>query len=173
MKRGLSLRQVIDTVLNKRDALESSPEYANRIRCNIVLAVDNMEDGIEQMRQVATLVVEYKTKVVGFAYAGLNADKDTMSREEIQVFNLLKKHQINVSITSGFKEPRSVVTAISDCGATRLSGCFAIHTERQIMDYMARNRIPVEFGVNDTLKYFLGVGSNDGGGSSFLLWQQQ
>jgi len=62
-------------------------------------------------------------------------------------------------LSTGFKEARSVIAAINDGGATRLSGCFAIHTERQIMDYMARNRIPLEFGITDTLKHFFGVES--------------
>jgi len=154
-KRGLSTHELVRFVLSKRDELVK--KYA--IKCNIILYVDNLEDGVEQMRQVAYLVVENKNKIAGFASFGINAEKVSYTHQEIEVFNFLKKYQINVSLSTGFKEARSVIAAINDGGATRLSGCFAIHTERQIMDYMARNRIPLEFGITDTLKHFFGVES--------------
>lgn len=53
-----------------------------------------------------------------------------------------------------FKNPKSFLPAITKFGATRLSGCFSIHREPHMVEYIANHRIPMEVGMTKTLQKY-------------------
>ena len=103
--------------------------------------------------------------MVGFGLFGdISISKDSVRYFE-RVFDFLKDHNVNVTIYAGAYDAKTIATAIHHGGATRISGGFAVHSDPQIIDYLARHRVPIELAPTakllrrtETLKTEIGGG---------------
>lgn len=57
-----------------------------------------------------------------------------------QVLKYLKDEHMNICIAAGKKDVRTIVTALHDGGATRISGAFSIHQKPSLMNYFGERR---------------------------------
>ncbi|EFC39594.1 predicted protein [Naegleria gruberi] len=147
-KRGLSAQEVLDVMVVTIN--ECSKRY--NIQVGLVVYGDFTSDGLDQLKELSLLTIRNKKNLVGFGFFGYNDEKGAILPELIPVFNMLKNHQINVCCSAGFYNPLSVIPAIHDVGASRLSGCFSIHSSPSVMSYLCDNGVPIEISMTDTLK---------------------
>jgi len=148
-KRGLNAQEVLDMILST--TTECSKRF--NIQVGLVVYGDHTTDGIDQLKELAMLTIRNKKALRGFGFFGYNDEKGgDLTPELVPIFNLLKNHQITVSCSAAFSNPLSVIPAIHDIGASRLSGCFSIHKDPSVMSYLANNSIPIELSMTDTLR---------------------
>lgn len=77
------------------------------------------------------------------------------------VLKFLKDEHMNVCIAAGKHDPRTIVTALHDGGASRVSGAFSIHHKPSVMAYFGRrphyylvlNTVSPSFYSNRTWSY--------------------
>lgn len=148
--RGLSVKQVMDIVIAKKKSLRS--KYST-LDCVIVVYIEFGSDGMDQCMQVARIAVDRKRDVKGFGWYWFE-DVTELTRQQTNVFRLLKDHAVNIIMATGFKDPDSIVPCLVATGASRLSGCFAIHDRPDIMQYVAQRGISIEMGDTHTSHYF-------------------
>lgn len=148
-RRGLGYEQVIHIVLAKKQEMETKLG----IQCGMLLYVDAVEDGHEQVSQIALLTVRYKHEISGFGMYG-SVDLVPQQHKFAHVFDMLKNNQIQVSIVAAFKHAESVIDIIHDSDASRLSGGFALHNSPELMSYIANNGYAIEIAPTHTLKKF-------------------
>nr|CAG4715040.1 unnamed protein product [Naegleria fowleri] len=147
-KRGLNPQEVLDMII------VSTNECSKRLNIQVGLVVygDHTSDGVDQLKELALLTIRNKKSLCGFGFFGYNDEKGDLSEDLIPIFNMLKNHQISVCCSAGFYNPMSVIPAIHDVGASRLSGCFSIHKDPSVMSYLANNGVPIEISMTDTLR---------------------
>lgn len=150
-KGGMSTEQVLVTILDEIDVLCKEKYSGMTIVVNIVS--NNVFDGLSQVKEMAILCVKYKKRIGGFMYHGIGMDLEPGS-DLVPLFSFLKANEIAVSVVAAFKHPRSVIWAINDFGATRLSGCFSIYNDPEVMQYIANRMVPIEISFTDTYAKF-------------------
>lgn len=148
-RRNFGMGEFIETMLQSVRAREK--KY--NIRTGVCIYVDMREDGPEAIRQMAVHAIAGKNKgIVGIGfYGGLDLSRERQSLF-VDVFNMLKNNQIQVSMSAGLQAPESIITAIHECGAVRLNGCFKLHLSPEITNYLANHSIPVQVASTQTLK---------------------
>jgi len=102
---------------------------------------------------MAQLAVELQKKglVVGFGiYGDVGMPSDSF-RFFKSTFDFLKSHNVNLAMVAGLTGLDTIVTAIHEGGASRLSGCFQLHTFPRLMNYLASFGIPVELSLTQKL----------------------
>lgn len=100
-KRDLSHAQFISLVLDEADML--AKKY--RIRHGIGLCIDNSDDGFTEIAKVVYLAVQNRERICGFGFFGFG--KCTMQHDRRRItklYDILKKHQIDVCISAGKTE---------------------------------------------------------------------
>jgi len=147
-KRGLNSGEVLEMILSTTS--ECSKKH--NIQVGVVVYGDYTSDGVDQLKELAMLTIRNKKSLSGFGFFGYNDEKGDIPEDLIPIFNMLKNHQINVCSSAGFYNPLSVIPAIHDAGASRLSGCFSIHKDPAVMSYLANNGVPIEISMTDTLR---------------------
>jgi len=63
----------------------------------------------------------------------------------------LKNNNINVVFYAGQKSAGTITTALHQGGATRISGAFQVHTDPQLMEYLAARDVPIELAPTEKM----------------------
>lgn len=133
--------EVVEIILNHVEKLNQTKP----IRVGIVLYVSHGKDSPVKFMEVAQFTVKYKDKgVCGF---GIYGDIDLPSDAYpyfMDSLDYLKEHHIRVAIFAGKTTGANIRPAIWMGGAARLSGCFTIHNEPNLMGFLATTSIPIE-----------------------------
>jgi len=153
VKKGLSYEDVVKIVLDCKPKLES--KYS--VYSGVVLYVMSDEDDRGNFcAENAALAVKYrKDGVCGFGVFGPDVQDikvDSYFEFCPDVLKFLKDEHMNICIAAGKSDPRTIVTALHDGGATRISGAFSIHHKPSVMAYFALHSIPIELGVTDAIE---------------------
>mmetsp|Transcript_8177 Transcript_8177/g.20585 ORF Transcript_8177/g.20585 Transcript_8177/m.20585 type:complete len:304 (-) Transcript_8177:125-1036(-) len=153
---ALTPEEVVECVLGARDGLDER----HCLMSGVVLYVvsDDDRDKQEMVQHIAELAVKNRNKgVCGFGIFGPDID-DTCVDSYFEfcpdTIKYLKDQSMDICIGAGRKEPDTVLAAIHDGGATRISGAFSIHRKPMLMEYMAANEIPIEIGLTDTARHY-------------------
>eukprot|EP00026_Physarum_polycephalum_P003424 Phypoly_transcript_03435.p1 GENE.Phypoly_transcript_03435~~Phypoly_transcript_03435.p1 ORF type:complete len:770 (+),score=83.44 Phypoly_transcript_03435:62-2371(+) len=145
---GLTPSRALDIVLEEKSKLEATLP----IKVGVIVYASAGQDDPIQFKKMAKLAVVRKSHgVCGFGFHGDDiapADYPFFA----STFDYLKMHHLNFVMTAGNSEVGSVVKAIQEGGANRISGGFLAHTFPRLMNYMATLNIPVELGNTDKLE---------------------
>ncbi|KAH7832537.1 adenosine deaminase [Monocercomonoides exilis] len=145
---GLKEEEVIEIVIKSKE--ENEKKYG--IRSDIFLCARLPEDDPFDVMNTAQLILKYRERgVVGFASFG-----DDLPSHDIQffqqAFSFMKKNMIPVIISAGRTTPKSVLSAVVDGGAARVSGGYTIHTHPYIVKWLSDRQIPVDLSVTQHMK---------------------
>mmetsp|Transcript_37227 Transcript_37227/g.93455 ORF Transcript_37227/g.93455 Transcript_37227/m.93455 type:complete len:777 (-) Transcript_37227:4561-6891(-) len=153
IRRGLTREQVLQTVLETVAEVNASTTKDIEVGVVVYIASDSKDHSEEVAMECAKLAVKYRDQgVCGFGLFGpdiqdLEVDSEFSFCPE--VFRYLKDESFNISIAAGKEHPMTIITAIHDAGATRISGGFsALHAPR-LMDYLATHGYPIEMGLTE------------------------
>ena len=145
-EQNLSPITVVDIIISKITELKDLP-----IKVGIVINVSSNDDDPLAFREMAELTVQFRKKpnplVVGFGVYGDGTIDPSSFRFFMSTFEYLKANNVNVTMVAGIKETDTIMTAIHDGGASRLSGAFQLHTLPRFMNYVATTGIPVELNI--------------------------
>ena len=138
-KKGLSLEQVIDAVLE--GLKEAEQKYP--IKTGIIICAIRSFNRSRSLR-LAELAVQYKRKgVVGFDLAG--GEEDNPAKEHAKAFYTIRKKCINCTVHAGEAYgPASIHQAIHACGAHRIGHGTRLYEDVDLMNYVRDHRIPLE-----------------------------
>jgi len=149
-REGLKIEEVVTICIAAIDMLNE--KYKDQIFGNLSLYVSTEVDNPLSFYDVAKLAVKYKSKVCAFGvYGNEEINQESMNFFK-ETFYYLKEHNINVSIFAGSNTVQSIVTAISEGGARRISGAFKLHDFPRYMSYCANHSIPIELSLTNQLK---------------------
>eukprot|EP01112_Ceratiomyxa_fruticulosa_P016878 TRINITY_DN515_c0_g6_i2.p1 TRINITY_DN515_c0_g6~~TRINITY_DN515_c0_g6_i2.p1 ORF type:complete len:791 (+),score=159.06 TRINITY_DN515_c0_g6_i2:740-3112(+) len=146
-QKGLKPEEVVDIVVATKKALEE--KYP--IRIGVILYVSAGPDDPVQFYKIAKICAR-NSDIIGY---GIYGDRDLSSSEYPlckTIFDFLKSHQINVVMSAGSEDVGTVVKALHEGGAHRISGGFRTHTFPRLMGYMASNEIPIELSLTNKLR---------------------
>ena len=142
---NLSPITVVDIVSAKIRELRKA---ALPIKVGIVIYASFTVDDPIAFRQMAELTVRCRKEpdpvVVGFGVYGDDPVDSASFRFFTSTFEYLKANNVNVSMVAGVQGAQSILTAIHDGGASRVSGAFQLHTFPRLMNYFAATGTPVE-----------------------------
>jgi len=147
--KGLSPVSVMDIISSKvKELTQELP-----IRVGIIIYVSVVADDPISFRQMAQLAVDLQQKglVVGFGIYGDVGLPSESFRFFKSTFDFLKSHNVNLAMVAGLTGLDTIVTAVHEGGASRLSGCFQLHTFPRLMNYIASFGIPVELSLTQKL----------------------
>ena len=145
-QKGLSCVSVMDIVGSKVKQLTDELP----ITVGLVVYASIVADDPISFRQMAQLAVDFQEKkslVVGFGIYGDVAIPADSFRFFKSTFDFLKSHNVNLAMVAGITGVDTIVTAIHEGGASRLSGCFQLHYFPRLMNYLASFGIPVEISL--------------------------
>jgi adenosine deaminase len=145
-KCGLTHLEFLTLVLDESEKLAS--QYG--IRCGVGICIDNSDDGYTEITNMVLLAVQNRDRICGFGFFGF--DKETHHshhRGTKKLYDMLKKHQIEVCISAGKTEVQSVITALHTGGASRLNGCFAVERDPNMLSYLANHSVPIELSLTN------------------------
>jgi len=166
--KGMSPAGVMDVVCSRtKEVSEKLGMYAG-----VIVYVSAVADDPISFNEMANLAVNYRqndSMVVGFGIYGDSPIPSDSFRYFKKTFDLLKSHNINIAMVAGIDTVDTIMTAIQEGGASRLSGCFQVHTFPRLMDYMASYGIPVEVSMTDKLRRFTKDASFGGNAIRLLL----
>jgi len=166
--KGMSSAGVMDVVCSRtKEVAEKLGMYAG-----VIVYVSAVVDDPISFNEMANLAVNYRqndSMVVGFGIYGDSPIPSDSFRFFKKTFDLLKSHNINIAMVAGIDTVDTIMTAIQEGGASRLSGCFQVHTFPRLMDYMASYGIPVEVSMTEKLRRFTKDASFGGNAIRLLL----
>jgi adenosine deaminase len=164
----MSSAGVMDVVCSRtKEVAEKLGMYAG-----VIVYVSAVVDDPISFNEMANLAVNYRqndSMVVGFGIYGDSPIPSDSFRFFKKTFDLLKSHNINIAMVAGIDTVDTIMTAIQEGGASRLSGCFQVHTFPRLMDYMASYGIPVEVSMTEKLRRFTKDASFGGNAIRLLL----
>jgi len=166
--KGLSPVTVMDIVCSKIQQLSS----VYPVKVGVVIYVSIVADDPISFREMAKLAVDYQQKnsiVVGFGIYGDVAIPAESFRFFKSTFDFLKSHNVNLAMVAGITGVDTIVTAIHEGGASRLSGCFQVHKYPRLMNYIASFGIPVELSLTPKLLEYTKSASFGGNAIRLLL----
>jgi len=167
--KGLSPVTVMDIICSKIRQL--SDVYPS-VKVAIVIYVSIVADDPISFREMAQIAVDYQQKnsmVVGFGIYGDVAIPPESFRFFKSTFDFLKSHNVNVAMVAGLTGVGTIVTAIHEGGASRLSGCFQLHYFPRLMNYLASFGIPVELSLTPKLLEYTKSASFGGNAIRLML----
>ncbi|MCP4571522.1 MAG: adenosine deaminase [bacterium] len=146
-RRGLTPDQVIAAVRAGLDAAEAEAGIHTGI---IVTGLRTIEP--EASMEVAKLAVDWKGRgVVAFDLAGDEADHP--AKRHLQAFYHVLNNNQNVTIHAGEGfGPESIHQALHRCGANRIGHGTRLEEDRELMNYVADHRIPLEVCLSSNLQ---------------------
>uniref|UniRef100_A0A6B2KYG9 adenosine deaminase n=1 Tax=Arcella intermedia TaxID=1963864 RepID=A0A6B2KYG9_9EUKA len=120
----------------------------------IVVYVSSAADDPIGFLESAKLAVKYKKEgVCGFGvYGAEELDFPRPLTFFLSTFHYLKENNMNVSMIAGLRGVNSIISAISEGGARRISGAFSMHNYPRLLNYVANHSIPIEIGLSERLK---------------------
>jgi len=166
--KGLSPVTVMDIVCSKIAQLSS----VYPVKVAVVIYASIVADDPISFREMATLAVDYQKKnnvVVGFGIYGDVAIPAESFRFFKSTFDFLKSHNVNLAMVAGITGVDTIVTAIHEGGASRLSGCFQVHKYPRLMNYIASFGIPVEVSLTPKLLEYTKSASFGGNAIRLML----
>lgn len=139
-KRGLSLRQVVDSV--ERGLRRGQERYPRTRAHQIICGLRHFEP--ERAMRLAALAVEYKDKgVLAFDLAG--AERDNPAKWFREAFYLVRNANLNVTVHAGEAYgPESIHQALHWAGAHRIGHGVRLGEDRDLLEYVRDHRIPIE-----------------------------
>ena len=140
---GLTEDQVVEVLVAAKKACEEKYQ----IRSSIFLACRVPDDDPIQFMNTAERILKYRDGgVIGFATLG-----DDLSEYDMQfylkTFWLLKQHNIPVVLSAARTNGRSIIPAVIDGGAIRISGAYAAERSPHIVKFLSDRQIPVDLSV--------------------------
>lgn len=145
--QGLAPDQVIGAV---RAGLAEGEE-ATGMRTGIILTgIRTIEP--EHSLELAKLAVAWKGRgVVGFDLAG--AEEDYPPKRHLEAFYHVMNNNQNVTIHAGEGfGPESIHQALHHCGANRIGHGTRLEEDRDLLAYVANNRVPLEICLTSNLQ---------------------
>eukprot|EP01104_Vermistella_antarctica_P015914 TRINITY_DN5322_c0_g1_i1.p1 TRINITY_DN5322_c0_g1~~TRINITY_DN5322_c0_g1_i1.p1 ORF type:complete len:817 (-),score=184.20 TRINITY_DN5322_c0_g1_i1:17-2344(-) len=151
-KHGLSADDVMDAIVT---AVDEVLERAPGMTVGIVVYVSTNADDACAFQRTAELAVKWKERgVVGVGWFG-DDDLSPATYECMgSTFEFLKQNHMNVVLAAGRGDDNSydtLVHALHDGRASRISGAFNIHRFPKVLDYFANHGVPVELSLTETL----------------------
>eukprot|EP01105_Mastigella_eilhardi_P005487 TRINITY_DN17187_c0_g1_i1.p1 TRINITY_DN17187_c0_g1~~TRINITY_DN17187_c0_g1_i1.p1 ORF type:complete len:761 (-),score=213.98 TRINITY_DN17187_c0_g1_i1:118-2400(-) len=126
------------------------------IKVGIVVYANTVTDDPIVFRKLAEVAVAYHDKygspVVGFGCYGDDAIPQKSFKYFLSTFEYLKSNNMNVSMVAGLKGVGSILQAIHEGGASRISGAYHVHTFPRLMNFLATQGIPVELSLTPKLR---------------------
>ena len=149
---GMDMEAVVEHVISVKSEMEGKHEgVSSGLILAVSLSPDKMCDPI-CARRVAELVVAHRDSVSGFGAYGSKDLPPSEYKFYQSTFDYLKDASVPVVMAAGSQSPDTIVSALSDGGASRISGGFQIHKEPNLFNYVADLSVPLELGVTDKLK---------------------
>ena len=166
--KGLSSTTVMDIIGSKIQQL--STVYP--VKVALVVYVSIVADDPISFREMAQLAVDFQEKkslVVGFGIYGDVAIPADSFHFFKSTFDFLKSHNVNLAMVAGITGVDTIVTAIHEGGASRLSGCFQLHYFPRLMNYLASFGIPVEISLTPKMLEYTKSASFGGNALRLML----
>ncbi|KAJ3452490.1 adenosine deaminase [Anaeramoeba flamelloides] len=152
LEKDLKLREIVEIAIATKKKMEEELNMWS----GLILTVSTPDDDPLIFYDVAKLVVEFKGKGVnGFGCYGGDTTFENV-KYYLGTFNYLKKNSINVSMLAGQKSANSIITALHEGGATRISGAFTVHKMPRLISHLSSHNIPIEIGQTFKLNLFSG-----------------
>jgi adenosine deaminase len=144
---GLTPDQVVAAV---RRGLDSAVT-AEGFRAGIILTGIRTIEPAKSL-ELAKLAVDWKGRgVVAFDLAG--AEQDYPAKNHREAFYHVMNHNQNVTIHAGEEfGPESIHQALHRCGANRIGHGTRLEEDRDLMAYVANNRVPLEVCLSSNLQ---------------------
>ena len=139
LEKGMTVDMAVEAV---RDGLEQGEKEFCVKSGIIICGIRSISPNITL--KLANLAVRYKNKgVVGFDLAGV--EKNFPAKEHQEAFYQIRNQNINSTIHAGEScGPASIHQAIHYCGANRIGHGTNLKKDRNLMQYVNDNRIPLE-----------------------------
>ncbi|KAH3760493.1 adenosine deaminase [Pelomyxa schiedti] len=151
-EQGLTPDQVM-TIVNTRCRYLMA---LHPIHLGIVIHVNTVNDDPIVFKAMAELAVrqrKYKDSlVVGFGCYGDEAIPESSFKYFMSTFEYLKTENMNVSMVAGLQGVGTILQAIREGGASRISGAFHVHTFPRLMNFLASQGIAVELSMTHKLR---------------------
>jgi len=143
--------QVVEVVNNKCHQLMAQLP----ITIGIIIYVNTVTDDPIIFRRLAELAVSSRGKrdslVVGFGCYGDEPIPEPSFKYFLSTFEYLKAENMNVTMVAGLQGVGTILQAIREGGASRLSGAYHVHTFPRLMNFLATQGIAVEISLTHKL----------------------
>eukprot|EP01130_Rhizamoeba_saxonica_P011136 TRINITY_DN4612_c0_g2_i1.p1 TRINITY_DN4612_c0_g2~~TRINITY_DN4612_c0_g2_i1.p1 ORF type:complete len:668 (+),score=125.35 TRINITY_DN4612_c0_g2_i1:257-2260(+) len=146
-----ALKIAVDSVIRLNE------EYCGKVKCCLTVYVSIASDDPIGFMKTAKLAVSKRDSgvITGFGiYGSQDEIPYNLVRYYLSTFNYLKNNNLNVSIYAGYKKVDSIVTALSEGGARRLSGAFQLNISPRLVNYCSNHKVPVEIRLSQQLEEF-------------------
>lgn len=146
LQRGMKTADSVDAVLRGLQRAEKDfPIRTGVIICGI------RQISPEVSLELAELAVAYKNVgVVAFDLAG--QEKDYPAKKHREAFYKILNNNINTTVHAGEAfGPKSIHQALHYCGAHRIGHGTLLHEDRDLMQYVADHRIPLEICLSSNV----------------------
>ncbi len=146
LEHGMKTSDSVDAVLRGLKRAESDfPIKTGVIICGI------RQISPEVSLELAELAIAYKnTGVVAFDLAG--QEKDYPAKKHREAFYKILNNNINTTVHAGEAfGPKSIHQALHYCGAHRIGHGTLLHEDRDLMQYVADHRIPLEICLSSNV----------------------
>eukprot|EP01028_Stygiella_incarcerata_P013334 TRINITY_DN82176_c0_g1_i1.p1 TRINITY_DN82176_c0_g1~~TRINITY_DN82176_c0_g1_i1.p1 ORF type:complete len:1394 (+),score=360.81 TRINITY_DN82176_c0_g1_i1:132-4313(+) len=151
LRAGLTPEDVIETVCSQ---VRKVNENDSRITLGIVLFVEptTPETSLDDVMSIAKLVVKYQDcGVCGFGMFGRDGYWTETSKFD-SLFDYLKMHSVNVSMSAGRDTADTVVPALYRGGASRIAGGYGVHKDPDVVTHLANYAIPMEMSLTNKME---------------------
>jgi adenosine deaminase len=146
LQHGMKTSDSVDAVLRGLSRAETKyPIKTGVIICGI------RQIAPEVSLELAELAVAYKNAgVVAFDLAG--QEKDYPAKKHREAFYKILNNNINTTVHAGEAfGPKSIHQALHYCGAHRIGHGTLLHEDRDLMQYVADHRIPLEICLSSNV----------------------
>lgn len=147
-EQGLTPEQVM-TIVNTRCRYLMT---LHPIHIGIVIYVNTVNDDPIIFKSLAELAVRQRkyreSLVVGFGCYGDEPIPESSFKYFMSTFEFLKAENMNVSMVAGLQGVGTILQAIREGGASRLSGAYHVHTFPRLMNFLATQGIAVELSLS-------------------------
>jgi adenosine deaminase len=118
------------------------------LRIGVILSVSTTLDDPIAFYEVAQLAVEHRE--CGVCGVGIYGEADLAAadyRHYRRAFEFLQRSYVNVAIYAGASNVHSLIAALHDGFAARISGAFTSHRNPRLLNYLALHKVPIELSL--------------------------
>jgi len=151
--KTLTEEEALKTILKHLEVLNE--KYKGEVQAGLIIYVSTAADDPITFLETAKLAVKYKQQgVCGFGVYGSEEFPYAALKYFLSTFHYLKANNMNVAIFAGTSDVDSIISALAEGGATRISGAFAVHKFPRLMNHMSNYSIPVEVSLSAKLQLY-------------------